>query len=346
MREVARTNGLVLEEPFKVFSASDGYLASYKSYDGYHFPADARYSAPNGSASVIIQAWVKPPEEKHEEEEETVNDDQNKEGDESAAAGEEKKKSKGKRPERVKIKVMNMDGDTIRSYSTKIDTGLNRLSWSMRRDGVRYPSRRAPRPNEGTPSGPRVLPGTYKMVFTFGDHKDSINVNVLQDPRLEMSMEDLKAKDVAYTEYYEIIGKATEGFNRLKDGKAMIKRVNGALVNAPDSLKKDISKLGKALQDSITILEDLYMTPENFKGIRRSDGTLRTTLYGASSYIGSSDGAPNQSARLMMDKAREETKKVLDQINTFFSTDFAEYQQKVEEVKYSLFKELEEIKLE
>ena len=122
--------------------------------------------------------------------------------------------------------------------------------------------------------------------------------------------------------------------------------MDNALINAPDATKNEMTKLGKALQDSIADLEKLFMDPEGQKGIQRTANTLNNTLFRARRYLSDVEGTPSQMARLSLEKARKETREVLAKINDFMTTDFADYQRKVEAVNYSLFRAYEPVKLE
>jgi hypothetical protein len=104
--------------------------------------------------------------------------------------------------------------------------------------------------------------------------------------------------------------------------------------------------MSKGLLDSLNVLEKLYTEPEDVKGIQRDDDNLTSALFGAQQYINASDGAPNQGAQRMIAKARQQTTTVLNRINNFFSTKFAEYRKKVEAVQYSLFKAYSPLKVE
>ena len=114
----------------------------------------------------------------------------------------------------------------------------------------------------------------------------------------------------------------------------------------PDSTQKEFKKLGKSLQDSLSKLEDLYFLPKDFKGIRRSTGKLGSSFWGVRSYLRVKDGALNESGKIKLEALQKQTTEVLEQINTFFESDFADYQKKVEALDFSLFDELEPIKLE
>ena len=323
IREMASTQGEVLAKDFRVFEAPTAYLAETRSYDGIRFTADAVFIGENRPGGARLSVWVKPPAEK--------------------GATEEQSKKKDK----VKIRILNEAGDTIRTYETKLDTGMNRITWNLRRDGVRYPSY-SERPASGNtaPSGREVLPGTYRVLMTYGKFTDSTLVKVEEDPRIPSDPVALQAKEEAYREFSKMVETATDAFDRLKEAKKTIRLVNDALSHLPDSTKKEFSTLGKALQDSIGNLQDLFMDSPDTKGIVRSPGLLNSTLYSTSRYLNASDGAPNQSARHMLKHLMVQLGETLDKINTFFTGDFAAYQARVEQTDFSLFKKYERLKLE
>jgi photosystem II stability/assembly factor-like uncharacterized protein len=326
IRKIAQTDGAILQDSFRVLSASDGYLANFRTYDGEHFPADAHYSGKNRSPNALITIWNLPAEK------------------DKKSKGEDQPKAK--KGQKVTVFVLDEQGDTIRTFTQKVDEGIARFYWNLRRDGVSYPSRRERKPDADIPSGYRVLPGKYKLLLSFGNHIDSTMVTVHPDPRLPYNEADAKLAQTYYEEVYDIIEKANAGYQRIKDGRATIKRVNQSLVNAPDSTQKAIKKLGAALQDSLKILEELYFLPEDFKGIRRSTDKLGSAFWGVNSYIRVEDGKLNPSGQLLINQVKEKTSKVLEQINNFFSNDFATYQKEVENISYSLFGELDPIRME
>lgn len=328
LREIARTGGKVLNQAFKIFPVPDAYQAAFKSYPGVRFSADAMYAGDNKAPGAWISLWV------------PYNKPASQTNAKAGAAKEEK------RPDRVKIVILSSKGDTVRTFSPRVDTGMVRVYWPLNRNGIRPPSRQERRQTEDTPGGPAVLPGTYKVVAIWGKLKDSTMVNVKSDPRLEVKMEDLEAKDAAFRELEKVVQKATEGFEQIKEARNTIRRVDAALANAPDSTKQQLSKLSKALQDSLNALEKLYLEPEDIKGIQRNDDDLSSTLQRAQQYVNAADGAPNQGAQRTLAEARSQTTMVLNRINNFFSTKFADYRKKVEAVQYSLFKAYVPVKLE
>ncbi len=335
IREIAKTGGKVLEQDFSAFAAPDTYLANYRSYEGIRFTGDGEYIGQNRRRGAMLTLWVKPAKKEAKKEKKPKDTEKAKD------------KKKGKKPtgKKVKIQVLTNEGDTIRTYSTKVDTGMNRIYWNLRRDGVRYPSRQEVKEDDNLPTGLQVLPGDYKLIFSYGDAKDSTWVKVHADPRMEFSAENAQAKKAVYEDYYKMVKAANKGFEQLKEARKTIGLVDKALVNAPDSTKTEITKLGKSLQDSLNVLEKLYMQPKGMKGIQRSSDNLNSTLYQVSGYLRASEDGSGQTVGILMERARKETSEVVDKINAFMSKDFADYQAKVEAVQYSLFKPMEAIKL-
>jgi hypothetical protein len=342
---LARTQGQVLEQPFKVFEAPDAYLATYKSYDGYHFPADAMYSAPSRPAGALITVWHagKQPEK-------AAPVAESGKGKKGAAVAEQPVATPtptAPKDGKAKVQVYDAAGVLVRSFSVKIDTGINRISWDLRADGVRFPSRQEPRGEaDQLPAGMEVIPGDYKLVFSFGEMKDSTMVKVHGDPRRPVSDADRRAKLAAYAEYKKVVEQATASFQLLKEARKTIKLVGDALVNAPDSVKKEITQTGKGLQDSIAALEKLFMMPDDLKGIQRSSDDLSFYLRVASQYMNAGDGAPGPNATHAIQQARNRVAPVVDKVNTFVSGPFAQYRQQVEQVSFSLFKDMKPVKQE
>ncbi|MDX1939469.1 MAG: sialidase family protein [Saprospiraceae bacterium] len=348
-RELVQTKGAMFDQPLAIFDAPDAYFAEYRSYDGYHFPGEAIYQGENKSANASIALWIgKQPERK---------------GGERPAAPETSAGPGGgggfggggfgggfggggrRGAHRVKVAVFDMDGNAVRNYTAQLDSGMTRLFWDMRYDGVRFPSRQEPRPDADTPAGAQVLPSKYKIVVSLGDQKDSTFITVNADPRVEIPMEDRKAKIVAVKEFSKVVETAAKAYDQIREAQKTIKTVNDAMANADAKVKKEIADMGKKVQDKLAELEKLFFAPENQKGIVRSSDNLQSTIQRAASALNAGDGAPTQAAKRGMEFAKSELSSILTKMNEFFSKDFAEYKQKVEATEYSVFKAYEPMKL-
>jgi photosystem II stability/assembly factor-like uncharacterized protein len=319
IREIAKTKGEVLANAFRVFDAPDAYQFESRSYQGVRFGADALYSGENRIGGAMMTAWLNP---------------------DSIKVDEKKQK--------VKVQVYDEDGALIRTYHTQLDTGMNRTYWNMRMDGVRSPSRREVKPDDDLPSGPEVMPGTYKLVFSFDTYKDSTMVKVHADPRIEVDMEDLEANMEVYQEYYGYVTKATEAFEQLREAGKSIKMVETMAANMEEEEKKEMMKEIKAIKKSLTAVEEKFVGPDDVpKGQPRPDDYFTRTLRGPGRYMGSMQGGATQAVSRMMDLVKTELTEMLEEVDHFFMNDFAKFKEMVEQQgEPPVFKPYEAVKID
>lgn len=316
LRAIAQTQGDVLDKAWSTFAAPNAYQVSYRSVDGNRFVADAHYSGQNRPRGALLTLWVHP---------------------DSLRA--DLSKSKNNQLE-IKVEVKDTSGRIVRTYNQQVDSCFNRIVWNMRQDGLRFPSRQTVKEGSPLPSGIEVVPGTYEVVFSYKDYRDSTQVRVVADPRVPGYTETIQNKQAAVQELTDIVEVATEGFSRLRKTRKTIQLVDSQLEQVPDSTKQEIIKLGKSLTDSIQQLENLYMLPEGLKGIQRTPDVINAYLYTASSYLNSSDwskGTPSQMAIFAVEQARMKVQEAIEKINQFYAEDWKDYQEKVESVPRPVF---------
>ncbi len=59
LRELAK-NPALFDQPFKLFNPQAAVLASWRSFDGARFPADASFTGANKDAAARVPVWIKP----------------------------------------------------------------------------------------------------------------------------------------------------------------------------------------------------------------------------------------------------------------------------------------------
>ena len=353
-RELAKTKGDVLNKKLKVFEPADAYLANTRSFQGERFQADAVYEGKNKAPIAMLTIWNKPKvADKIEKKEE-------KPADKKEAKPMDKKDAKPA-DEKAKIVIFTEGGDTVRNYSVKLDSNMSRIYWPLNRNGGRFPSwtegggegfrgggaaaAGGGDDNDPPGSGGQVMPGRYKFIIYFDGEKDSTYVNVKLDPRSDVTIKDLNEKDAVMSDFRKLIEKTTLAFNRLKEADKTVGLVEAQLAQtAPDSVKKDMAKIGKSLKDSILTIQKMFMAPRDAKGIVRTSDALMDDVFKAMQLLGTSPGKPQGNAMIAMNLAKKHVGEVLSKVNKFFETDWKKYQDKVESVKYSLFKKYEPIK--
>jgi photosystem II stability/assembly factor-like uncharacterized protein len=366
LREIARKGTQLLAQPFKLFPPQDGILAEYRAVEGARFAADETFKGQNKGTGIKIPVWLLP-EKKSTEPAETEASKDKKEEKKSAKDKKEEKpvtkteaetKEKGDKKEKDKDKDEKKDkkdgkddkkkalvliiadnGDTIRRFKSEIDTFFSHIYWNFDTKGVRFPTNNEPDKDNLEPgNGPQALPGTYKVVVHYGKHRDSVQVRVLEDPRLPVPLSERVAKATAVRAFQKQAETATKAYNRLKEAEKVIKLVEDQLVNVPDSVKKEVLKMGKTLQDSIQVLKDAFFMQKEPKGIERNPNALNAKLFRAVGYLNDGMGTPNATARLAEKEALMAWESLKTRVNMLFDQPWRAYQEKSESIKYSLFK--------
>ncbi|MCP9236983.1 hypothetical protein [Lewinella sp. JB7] len=355
-REMARRGQEILRDSFYVFPAPDAYQWETRSYQGTRFYAQGQFQGEDRPGGSLLTFWVRPggpsaapdtvdvsqltkysliaPEIKEDipgRETGDPEDAYRNQDDEIDPIDPPK--------EKVKIQVIDVQtGDTIRTFTHKPQWGMNRMSWNMRRDGINYPSRREVKEDADTPSGLPVVPGTYRILMTYGNHTDETIVTVQADPRDHYTGSTRYAeRDRMYAELETEVKKVGDAFDRLQNARKSITRVEGAMADAPKAVKDSLIKEGKEIIKRIAELEEIYTEAEDLKGIQRNPTNLESKLFSARRYISQIEGQPSQMARFTLDQFQQSAADFTERVDAFFRNDFAEYQRKVEAANLSLF---------
>lgn len=252
-------------------------------------------------------------------------------------------------PSEAMVRVFSESGENIRNLKITVESGFNRFYWNLDRKGERMPSHdpgdSGPRtgrlsrqdPN-AEPGGIGILPGKYKIRIEYGSELDSAWVAVHPDPRILISDADRLSKQESVNKNLALVRSVALTFDKLKEARQSIRLVNEVMSNAPDSTRARIAEIGKGMDQKISKLMELFLTPPDFKGIDRSE-RLAGKLSRAAQFINSADGAPTPNGQLFLDQVSEDARQVINQVNEFMDGDWARYQQAVRGTNVSLFKQ-------
>ena len=238
-----------------------------------------------------------------------------------------------------------MNGDTLRRYKTELDSAFSsKIWWGKDTKGVRFPSKNEPGVDQLEPGGgPQVLPGEYWVKADYMGYRDSVKVKVLADPRLNTSVADREIKNSTIRDLYKTVERTAKAYDRLKEAEKTIGLVESQFGNVPDSLKKDVNKLGSTLKDSIGVLKEKFFQHKEAKGIQRNPNTLNANFWTAFGYIDGGSGAPNAATQTAIATAKREADSLIENVNVLFDVQWKEYREKVELVKFSLFKDFDKL---
>lgn len=350
LRSMATEGINTLDTQLKLFSIPDAYQNNYRSYDGIRFIAQGEFVGENKRSGALMSIWKKPSKKSKEDIIKSSKSSHKKGGkDNKNAATKDHKndKRKDKKPkDKATFYIVNSTMDTVRTFTRKLKDGMNRISWNFESDGIEGPSRRKRKENADAPRGTKVMPGTYKVIVTHGESKDSSIVNVKSDPRslvTEMARTSINEQTQSF---YKVVNAAKASYDQIKEAKESLGLSKKIIEMQEDSIQENLKKEMGIISSHLDSLSNLFMDPEGLKGIQRNPNTLNNRLWTARRYIGSSWDKPGQNALKAEANAREETEHTINAVNNFIQGDYKSFQETIKDLKVEIFKEMEPVKIE
>ena len=320
---------------FSLLASADGYLSYTASYQGVRFYAQGQFIGENERRGVATFTYRF--DENDAEMDEIENEESSDTGDEKSGA------KSGKEKEKVAVVIFNEAGDTVRNFSFKAKTGLNRFYWGLESNGVSYPSRRDRKEDADPPRGDRVLPGQYLVVVKLGEVTDSARIAVTPDPRIEFDLNDALAKKEFYGQFETMVSRAAESMDRLKIAEKDLINISNSWKYLPDSVKKDLKKIKMRTSEKLDSLMELYVGPEDAKGYIDRSKTLRSQLGTLRALISGMEGSPGDNVFTAYTNVKTRVNELIDLTNRFYREDWQAFRSAVEEADPSMFKSFEPI---
>ncbi|MCC9138443.1 hypothetical protein ACFSKU_12740 [Pontibacter silvestris] len=340
LRQIAATGGKVLDKQLVAFEPSDAYLATYRGPQGYGKDAESMYQAENRPAGANLTYYIKP-----------------KQSITTSKAAESSKKSKKAvsneavaKTKTVKSAVdtlyVNIYNDTnklIRTLKQVPDTvmGVQRLNWDLTEKGIRMPSGMLGRRGNGEPTGSQVVPGRFKVVFSYAGAKDSTFVKVNPDPRMPFNKEAAVARYAMQERVNKSISELTMASDRIVEATEATNVVMGQLKNKSGKEYEELRRATLAMQDSLKSVTEMIVGKKSEKqGLGRPYMlTPMLKLQEAGAYISRRQETPTRTETELIEQAEVLTQETLNKINRFFSTQWVTYSKKVQSVPLNIVKE-------
>lgn len=344
LREIAASNGETLKSSLKIFNPGeaiivDGTLAN----SGSHFPADAIFSGENKPIGARLNVLVQTEKTK------PGNKDASK-----AESDSEKVQNPGKAQAKIdslKIKIIDESGMTVKTIQQLPDSGLNVINWRFDTGELKIPTRgESGRSGRGFRSrgNKQALPGTYKVVAEYKNFRDSATLKVVFDPRIPKSVDVLKAQNDLIDRLSADLEILYNGTRRLIESRETAGKISAQIKGLKGTEVEDLQKAVKAINDSITVVQDAIFGKENpnAQGITsRTDPTVTGMYFTAVRYISSRPGAPTATEEMLVSQVKSLIAEGVEKINRFYETSWPEFRKKVEETQISIFKDYEPLKL-
>ncbi len=321
LREIAKEGNKFFEKQLKIFNIPDAYLIEYSSPKGMRFPGHAEFYGENLPSGAMITFQVKIDTSFKSDNDKTDKQDFNPDQSKS---------------DKVKIEIFDEKGNLIRTLNVNAQDGINRTYWTLDRKGIRIPRWEETRTtDEYEPSGAEVLPGKYLIKISYKNFSDSTFVNVLPDPRVKISLEDLKLREEALIKLYQKMEVMSKAVTNLKNAERninlMLEKISDNKSDKIEALKKKL----KSQKDSIrTFAEKFFFI--DAKGIQSDPDKLTSKLYRAQNYLLSSYDKPSQMFELSFKDFSASLDKVVDEINQYFQTSWVDLIKDVNEAELNL----------
>lgn len=319
LRELAKSGPLSLNTDLGIFEPPTAYLGQYQQPSGTRFGGNAIFNGENRKPGAMI-SYVFNKGEKTDKNIDSV-------------------KTKN---DTLSLQVFNEKNALIRTLKIKKpkEAGLHRMYWKLDEKGVFSPSRKKVSTNK-EPSGVKVIPGVYKLVLTYKDLKDSTNITVRYDPRLEVSLEVLQTQHKLLKELELQKDLAYRAIERLKESKTTVSKIKKQAGDINKEAFKSLIQSGDSINKSMDQLIDGILGKEDKRqGITsQKEPSSISYLYNAIWYVSSLKSLPGKTENQLIQNANLKLKPTITAINEFYDTDWPAYRKEVEAANLSIFKE-------
>ncbi|WP_323756174.1 VPS10 domain-containing protein [Roseivirga sp.] len=355
LREMA-TKGIeaVKNTDIVMFDVADAYQMTYRQPPGMRFAADGGpFEGENKYLSTAnVKFWVRDDAKK----EEVADDSKSSRRNRNNKAAETTETPAKKLPTKVKMIVLNANGDTVRTRTTNIKKGeINTVSWNLDRrnpypvefsggGGGRFGGFGGGGGQDREQSAGSALPGTYKVVLEFGDQQVSKMVKVHLDPRMEISMSELQANKAFEDQVLKMTQSFAEITNRVRTANEIIEKVEAQMKNVDADKVKDLKKAVEAVKESFEPVRKLTIGLPGERGqavVRERFTTANNYIQEARRYNNSRMGAPGETERTAVKKAEQMIKLTEETTNAFFNTAWPKFKAAYDKADLSFFKDFE-----
>jgi len=238
----------------------------------------------------------------------------------------------------VALSFYEADGDLIATYSTTskekknkltVKEGSNQFVWNMN-----YPDTEKFEGMIlwwGSLTGPKAIPGDYKVTLTIDGVEQTQDFKILQDPRSDVS---LAAMQQQFTFVKSLSDKLNETHQTIKDIRQVRDQLDNykKLVGDQDGME-DVLKLAEEINEKMTKVEEaLYQT----KNRSRQDPLnfpvrLNNKLAHLNSLIQGSDFPPTEQMKEVRDEITRQIDSELATFQQIINTDLPNFNQQVKE---------------
>lgn len=342
----------VLNKEAALFTPPTAYQSAYQQATGSRFGGDALYQGENKKPGAMITYYLKEGKKATNKDDKKKDDNGENEDKTEESAGDEEIASQTRNGVQKKDSVQFdfYDGDRLirtLKYKTPEKAGFHRIYWEMDEKGPDTPERKISKKKEET-GGINVKPGTYTIKMSFGDTSNETTVQVESDPRLNTNNASINEIYDSGKAIAKMTQTAADAVKQLVESKNVAEKYSKELKEMDEKKYKNQIKASKTIMKQIDSVVALYIGKDDKRqGITRNpEITVMQRLGNASYYTGTRKNGITKTERNLIKYATDELKMALDKTNTFFTDKWKTYQESIESLEVSPFKETETFTIE
>lgn len=179
--------------------------------------------------------------------------------------------------DKVKIEILDSNGEMIRTFYENPKRGINRTNWNLRRDSERYPQVEKPSETKQSPSGFYAPKGSYTVKINYNGKSHSRSFTVSQDPRKSVTSSEVLEKQNLIDAHKAMIKQSTELADELREIRERIKITREVLKTNNIEQSDSIFAIVDSTQNSIKDLLEKAIG-KKVQGIYRNPKTLSNIL--------------------------------------------------------------------
>jgi len=328
----------ILSKDIAIFQPPVAYQSAYQQPTGSRFGGDALYNAENKKRGAMLTYYLKEGYKAKKKE--------NGKKEEASATETEEKKKKTK--DSLVVTVYNGD-ELIRTlkYKTPEKPGFHRIYWFMNEKGAERPSRKIVK-RKREPGGVGVKPGTYKVKIEYGEMSDETRIEVKSDPRLNVPVAAINEVYAEGKKLESYMQTAADAVKQLVESKNIANKYQGELKKLDKEKYKDAITSSKDITKKIDSIVAIFIGKDDKRqGITRNpEMNVMTRINGARRYVLTRKTGITDTERQLIRFASEDLNSALDGTNAFFANDWKTYQEEIEKLNASPFKETKTFSLD